>query len=172
MCRLTHHWSQRRLRRSVFAAGFGLAEVTGGVAQFLVVRHHYIFMNIMRFLPVMCFLLLVGCKSDHPISSVTIPEQSHAVVSASPASTTNIYYMIDKGPGCAIFLKQSDVDAFFGTNSEGRLVTVVDGHFPPPTQMPISLHTLPSGSLSPFDYSRRDMTLLDDIDPAPKIDLK
>ena len=38
MIRLTHHWSQRRLRRSVFASDFGLAEVTGGVAQFLVVR--------------------------------------------------------------------------------------------------------------------------------------
>ena len=29
---------QRRLRRSVFAAGFGSAQVTGGVAQVLVVR--------------------------------------------------------------------------------------------------------------------------------------
>ena len=35
---LTQRWSQRRLRRSVFAAGFWLAEVTGGVAQLLVVR--------------------------------------------------------------------------------------------------------------------------------------
>ena len=40
-CCLTHHWSQRRLRRSVCAAVFGLAGVTGGVAQFLVVRPHH-----------------------------------------------------------------------------------------------------------------------------------
>jgi hypothetical protein len=33
MCRLTPCWSQCRLRRSVCAAGFGLAGVTGGVAQ-------------------------------------------------------------------------------------------------------------------------------------------
>ena len=37
---LTQRWSQRRLRVAVFAAGFGLAGVTGGVAQLLVVRHH------------------------------------------------------------------------------------------------------------------------------------
>ena len=42
---LTHHWSQRRLRLAVFAAGFGLAEVAGGVAQFLVVRPHLRFMK-------------------------------------------------------------------------------------------------------------------------------
>jgi len=34
----TPHWSQLRLRRSSLAAGFGLARVTGGVAQLLVVR--------------------------------------------------------------------------------------------------------------------------------------
>jgi hypothetical protein len=113
-------------------------------------------MNIMRFLPTMCFLLLAGCKSDHPISSVTIPDQSQLVVSASPVSTTNFYYMIDKGPGCAIFLKQSDVDTFFGTSSEGRLVAVVDGHFPPPTQMSV----LPTISTS--QSGRRDMSLIND----------
>ncbi len=113
-------------------------------------------MNIMRFLPAMCFLLLVGCKSDHPISSVTIPDQNHPVVSASPVSTTNFYYMIDKGPGCAIFLKQSDVDASFGSSSEGRLVAVVDGHFPPPTQMPVS------PTISASQAGRHDMSLIDD----------
>ena len=104
----------------------------------------------------MCFLLLVGCKSDPPISSVTIPDQNHPVVSASPVSTTNIYYMIDKGPGCAIFIKQSDIDPFFGPSSEGRLVTVIDGHFPPPTQMPVS------PTISASQFGRRDMSLIDD----------
>ena len=37
--RLAQRWSQYRLRRSVFAAGFRFAAVTGGVAQLLVVRH-------------------------------------------------------------------------------------------------------------------------------------
>jgi hypothetical protein len=127
-----------------------------------IIRHHYTFMNIMRFLPAMCFLLLVGCKSDHPVSSVIIPDQSHPVVSVSPISTTNTYYMIDKGPGCAIFLKQSDVDAFFGPRSEGRLVTVVDGHFPPPTQVAISPTITVSQSHPPLDYNKRDMSLIDD----------
>ena len=113
-------------------------------------------MNIMRFLSTMCFLLLVGCKSDHPISSVNIPDQSHLAVSASSVSTTNFYYMIDKGPCCAIFLKQSDVDAIFGPSREGRLVAVVDGHFPPPTLMPVS----PTIGASPS--GRRDMSLIDD----------
>jgi hypothetical protein len=131
--------------------------VGGGSAFF--VRHHYTFMNIVRFLSAMCFLLLVGCKSDRPISSVTIPNQSHPVVSASPVSTTNIYYMIDKGPGCAIFIKQSDMDiinVLLGTSSVGTKVVVVDGHFPPPTEMPIS----PTISVS--QSSRRDMSLIDD----------
>ena len=38
----TQRWRQRRLRRSVFAAAFGLAEVIGGVAQLLAVRRHTI----------------------------------------------------------------------------------------------------------------------------------
>ena len=37
---LTQRWSQRRLRLAVFASGFRLAEVAGGVAQLLVVRRH------------------------------------------------------------------------------------------------------------------------------------
>jgi hypothetical protein len=119
-------------------------------------------MNIMRFLLAMCFLLLVGCRSDHPTSSITIPDQIHPAVSASPVSTTNIYYMVDKGPGYTIILKQSDVDAFFGPSSEGRLVTVVDGHFPPPTQMPISPTISVSPSYPPLDYNKRDMSLIDD----------
>ena len=45
--RQTQRWSQRRLRRSVFAAGFGLAGVTGGVAQLLVVRSR----DVMNFIP-------------------------------------------------------------------------------------------------------------------------
>ncbi len=110
----------------------------------------------------MCFLLLVGCKSDHPISSVTIPDQNHPVVSASLVSTTNIYYMIDKGPGCAIFLKQSDVYASFWPSSEGRLVAVVDRHFSPPAQMPISPTISVSQSYPSLDYSKRDMSLIDD----------
>jgi len=135
------------------------SRVGGG---FFFVRHHYTFMNIMRFLPAMCFLLLVGCKSDQPISSVTIPDESHPVVSASPVSTTNYYCMIDKGPGCAIFLKQSDMDTSFGPSSEDRLVTVVDGHFPLPTQMPVSPTISASQSFPPLDYSRRDMSLIND----------
>ena len=127
------------------------------VQQNLFVRHHYTLMNTTRFLPAMCFLLLVGCKSDHLISSVTIPDQSQLAVSASPVSTTNYYYMIDKGPGCAIFLPY-----VFGSSSEGRIVAVVDGHFPPPSQMPIS-PTISASQLFPsYDYGRRDMSLIDD----------
>ena len=47
---LTHHWSQRRLRWSVYAAGFWLAEVAGAVAQFLVVRRQQAFMKRLLFL--------------------------------------------------------------------------------------------------------------------------
>jgi hypothetical protein len=118
-------------------------------------------MNIMRFLPAMCFLLLVGCKSDHPISSVAIPDQSHPVALASLVSTTNIYYMIDKGPGCAVFIRQEDWE-LFPPSSEGTKVVVVDGHFPPPTQMPISPTISASQSFSPLGYGRRDMSLIDD----------
>ncbi len=116
-------------------------------------------MNIMQFLPAACFLLFVGCKSDRPISSVVIPDQSHPVASASPVSTTNIYYMIDKGPGSAIFIKQSDMDMInelCGTSSEGTKVVVVDGLFPPSTHMPI----LPTIFVT--QSSRRDMSLIDD----------
>jgi len=35
----------------------------------------------------MCFFLLVGCKSDHPISIVPIPDRGNPAVSASPVST-------------------------------------------------------------------------------------
>lgn len=118
-------------------------------------------MNIIRSLPAMCFLLLVGCKSDHPISSVAIPDRGNPAVSASPVSTTNVYYMIDRGPGVALFLLKSDVDSFFGHGSEGRLVTVVDGHFPPPTRMPISPTISDSQSYPPLNFSNRDMSLLD-----------
>ena len=38
--RLTQRWSQRRLRLAVIASDFGLADVTGGVAQLLSVRPH------------------------------------------------------------------------------------------------------------------------------------
>lgn len=119
-------------------------------------------MNIMRFLPALFFLLFVGCKSDHPISSVGVPDQCCPVTSSSSISTTNIYYMIDRGPGCAFFFKQSDYDAFFGPSSEGTRVVVVDGHFPLPTQMPIPPTISASPSYPPFDYSRRDMSLIDD----------
>ena len=115
----------------------------------------------MRFLPAVCFLLLVGCKSDHPISSVVIPEQSSSVASSSSISTTNIYYMTDEGPSRSSFIKQSDMDffnAFVGNSNAlltiSRKVVVVDGHFPPPTQMP------PTISISRF--VRRDMSLIDD----------
>jgi len=119
-------------------------------------------MNVMRFLPAMCLLLLVGCQSDHSVSGVTMPDQSHPVVSASPVSTTNIYYMIDNGPGCAIFFKQSDFGAFFGPDGEGKLVTVVDGHFPPPTQKPISPTLTGAQFCPPLNYNIRDMSLIDD----------
>ena len=113
----------------------------------------------------MFLLLFVGCKSDHPISSIAIPEQIRPVASSSPTSTTNIYYMIDKGPGCAFFISQSDADefaAFFGTKPEGTKVIVVDGHFPPPTQMRIPVTISASQSVPPYDYGRRDMSLIDD----------
>ena len=114
-------------------------------------------MNIMRFLPAMCFLLLVGCKSDHPISSVVIPDQSHPVASASPVSTTNIYYMIDKGPGSAVFIPQKYWE-LFPPLSGGTQVVVVDGNFPPPTQMPVSQSTRRDMT----QPGRRDMSLIDD----------
>ena len=132
------------------------------VALDSLLRHHCTSMNIMRFLPVVCFLSFVGCKSDQPISRFAIPAQSHPVVSVREISTTNIYYMIDRGPGCAIFIKQSDVDSISGPLSEGKLVTVIDGHFPEPTQMPISQSMSISQVLPPLNYSRRDMSLIDD----------
>ena len=120
-------------------------------------------MNIVRFLSAMFFLLFVGCKSDHPASSIVIPEQSSLITSSSSISTTNIYYMIDEGPGRASFIKQSDMDsmnAFLGNSNAllrvSRKVVVVDGHFPPPSQMPISR------SISVSQFGRRDMSLIDD----------
>jgi hypothetical protein len=103
----------------------------------------------------MFLLLFVGCKSGHPISSVAIPGQGHPVASSSSIATTNIYYMIDRGTGCAFFIPQS-VYEMFPPSGEGTKVVVVDGHFPPPTQMPIS----PTISIS--QSGRRDMSLIDD----------
>ena len=110
----------------------------------------------------MCFLSLVGCKSDRPVSSVVIPAQTHTVASAGQTSTTNVYYMFDKGPGCAFFIKQSDYDAFLGSSTEGKKVVVIDGHFPPPSQMPVSPTVSVLHSFPPFDSSKRDMGLIDD----------
>ena len=119
-------------------------------------------MNIVRLLPAMCLLLLVGCKSDRLVSSALIPAQTHTVASASQTSTTNVYYMFDKGPGCAFFIKQSDYDAFVGSSTEGKRVVVIDGHFPSPSQMPASPTVSVSQSFPPLDSSRRDMSLIDD----------
>ena len=123
----------------------------------------------MRFLPVMFLapLLFMGCKSDQPISFTPVPSRADiAVTDQHPTiSTTNIYYMKDIGPGCAIFTSQSDAEseaAFFGTKAEGTRVVVVDGHFPPPTQMPISQTTSVSPAFSPLDSSKRDLSLIDD----------
>jgi hypothetical protein len=116
-------------------------------------------MKIVQFLPAMFFSVFVGCKSDHTTSSVVIPAQRSQVALSSSISTTNIYYMIDQGPGCAVFFKQSDIElmnALLGTSSKGTKVVVVDGHFPPPSQMPTS------PSISVDQFSNRDMSLLDD----------
>jgi hypothetical protein len=134
----------------------------GGLTARAYPVQHYTYMNITRFLPAMLFLLFVGCKSDHTISGLVIPDQSHPVASASSISTTNIYYMIDRGPSCTIFIKQSDVDPFFGPSSQGTKVVVIDGHFPSPTQMPLSPTISVSQSLPPLNYTRRDMSLIDD----------
>ena len=61
MC-LTQRWSQRRLRRSVSAADFRLADVSGGVAQLLSVRLIEIFMRFKLF--IFCILLCsLGCRT-------------------------------------------------------------------------------------------------------------
>jgi len=61
--------------------------------------------------------------------------------------------MIDEGPGCCIFDEKSDFDAFFGHSLVGaKVVVVVDGHFPPPTQMPkVGLDTQPRPALDCID---------------------
>ena len=58
---LTQRWSQRRLRLAVFASDFRLAEVTGGVAQLLVVRPQDTFMKkVIAIILWSVFSLLVG----------------------------------------------------------------------------------------------------------------
>ena len=116
-------------------------------------------MNIMRFLPAMFFLFFVGCKSDHPISSVAIPDESRRVVSASSISTTNIYYEFDQGPGSAVFFPQDVYESIQATG--GIKVVVIDGHFPSNGAIP-STSVSASQSFLPLGYGRRDMSLIDD----------
>ncbi len=116
-------------------------------------------------------IFLVICRmQERPCHFQPEPFLTRANHSLRPDrfSTTNIYYMIDKGPGCAYFIKQSDFkdfNAFFGHSIVGaKVVVVVDGHFPPPTLMPTVA----------VDTQRFPMPALDLIDttPLPQIDLK
>jgi hypothetical protein len=70
-------------------------------------------MNTMRLLlMILAPLLFMGCKSDQPITFTSVPSRADLIVTDQhpTISATNIYYMIDKGPGCACFFKQSDCD--------------------------------------------------------------
>jgi hypothetical protein len=106
----------------------------------------------------MFLLFLVGCKSGHPVSSVAIPDEGRLVASSSSISTTNVYYKIERGPRCAIFIPQS-VYEMFPRNSEDAKVVVINGHFPPPAEM-LTKATTDTWPL--LDYRRRDMSLIDD----------
>jgi hypothetical protein len=103
-------------------------------------------------------LLLVGCKSSHEASHS--PSLTASSSTTEPYAGTNIFYQIDRGPGCAYFIRQADYEAWQMTG--GTKVVVINGHFPPPTQppsMPVVTQTLPRS----VDYlSRRDMSLIDD----------
>ena len=94
----TQRWSQRRLRRSVFAADFGLADVPGGVAQLLVVRAALMSdtgaassksqINVGRIIALTViaafggFLLYAFVCDFPPFESETLPERFCAVASA------------------------------------------------------------------------------------------
>jgi hypothetical protein len=121
-------------------------------------------MNIMRFLFIIFLapLIVVGCKSDQTISFSPSPGRADLSVADQrcPISTTNVYYKIERGPGCAYFIPESDYESIGG--SGGTKVVVVDGHFPPPAEMPKPATLATAQNLPSLDYSKRDMSLIDD----------
>ena len=86
-------WSQRRLRLAVFASDFGLAEVTGGVAQLLSVRP----LDTMKKLPLILLVgLLFGCASRSSPTPTTAQDfqKVHAGMSRQ-----EIYQLLGKPQG-------------------------------------------------------------------------
>jgi hypothetical protein len=115
-------------------------------------------------------LLLAGCKSEQTASSVTarVREDSLTTHQCSEVSTTNIYYKIEEGPGCSIFLTQAHVD-FFGADGRpvgGTQLVVMKGQFPPPAEMPQSRRGPVPLALPWLDL--RDTSL---VPPSPALDL-
>ena len=122
-------------------------------------------MKRMRLLPAVLVApwLFTGCQSDENVTFTSSPRLPALAVAEqhAPISTSNVYYQIDRGPGCAIFIPESEYHLFGG--GEGKRVAVVDGHFPPPAERPKQEAMAPAHDLPRFDYySRRDMSLIDD----------
>ena len=75
--------------------------------------------------------LVLGCKSG---TNQAAKGQPALISSTEPHSVTNIYYVIDKGPGRAIYIPESAYEFMHGTG--GTKVAIVNGQFPPPPEMP------------------------------------
>ncbi len=121
-------------------------------------------MKRLRFLPAALLVswLFTGCQSNEHITFTSSPRWPALAVAdqQAPISTTNVYYPIDRGPGCAIFIPESIHDFFGG--GEGKRVVVVDGHFPPPAERPKQTAMAAAHDFPWLDYSRQDMSLIDD----------
>jgi hypothetical protein len=143
-------------------------------------------MNLMRIFPAAFvapwFFVVVGCKTDPAITFSQNPSGPPvAAVAAvvaqrdSVASATNVYYKIEGGPGCALFLPES-VNADFGGNETsnvvgGTKVIVINGNFPLPNEMPQPRLSPPESAFAGPASGHRDMALLDTT-AAPPTGLK